>query len=205
MGNVPATDDIAKGDIVVTAGGFGKGLESQFPKNIVIGTIIEVHRDPASIVSYRPGPAGRQPRLVSSRSWSSPTSCHRSCLARRHRRTSAVTRTKRRATRRSHRPAVPPSDRRPHRSRSADPAGVAPGTATTHAGSDPVPRSCVLYAAPWCTRPHHSALRSRTRPATADRVNAGCQRRTAGAPWGHPTRDHAGMDKVASHKRACVQ
>jgi rod shape-determining protein MreC len=51
LGNVPATDDIAKGDIVVTAGGQGRGLQSQFPKDVVIGTIIEVMRDPASIVS----------------------------------------------------------------------------------------------------------------------------------------------------------
>lgn len=51
MGNVPATDDIAKGDTVVTAGGFGKDLRSQFPKDITIGTIVDVHRDPASIVS----------------------------------------------------------------------------------------------------------------------------------------------------------
>ncbi len=51
MGKVPATNEIAKGDIVVTAGGFGQGLKSQFPKNIVIGTIIEVRREPASVVS----------------------------------------------------------------------------------------------------------------------------------------------------------
>jgi rod shape-determining protein MreC len=51
LANVRATDDIAIGDIVVTAGGQGKELESQFPRNIVIGTIIEVMRDPASIVS----------------------------------------------------------------------------------------------------------------------------------------------------------
>jgi rod shape-determining protein MreC len=51
MDNVPATDDIAKGDIVVTAGGFGKDLRSQFPRDVVIGTIVDVRRDPASIVS----------------------------------------------------------------------------------------------------------------------------------------------------------
>lgn len=51
MRNVPARDDIAEGDIVVTAGGFGKDLRSQFPRDIVIGTIIEVRRDSASIVS----------------------------------------------------------------------------------------------------------------------------------------------------------
>jgi rod shape-determining protein MreC len=51
MLNVPATRDIAVGDDIVTAGKFpGKGLGSQFPKNIVIGRIIEVHKDPASIV-----------------------------------------------------------------------------------------------------------------------------------------------------------
>ncbi len=51
MGNVPATDDIKEGDIVVTAGGFGRDLKSQFPRDIVIGKIIQVRRDPASIVS----------------------------------------------------------------------------------------------------------------------------------------------------------
>ena len=51
MSNVPATDDIKEGDTVVTAGGFGRGLKSQFPRDIVIGRIIEVRRDPASIVS----------------------------------------------------------------------------------------------------------------------------------------------------------
>ena len=51
LGNVPATDDIAKGDIVVTAGGQGRGLQSQFPRDIVIGTIIEVRRDDTTVVS----------------------------------------------------------------------------------------------------------------------------------------------------------
>jgi len=51
MVNVPATQPIATGDTVVTAGGFGKGLGSQFPRDIVIGRIIEVHKDPASIVT----------------------------------------------------------------------------------------------------------------------------------------------------------
>ena len=51
MLNVPATKDIAVGDTVVTNGGFGKGLGSQFPKNIVIGRIIEIDRNPASIVT----------------------------------------------------------------------------------------------------------------------------------------------------------
>jgi rod shape-determining protein MreC len=51
MGNVRATDDIAEGDTIVTSGGFGKDLKSQFPKDIVIGQIIQVVRDPASIVS----------------------------------------------------------------------------------------------------------------------------------------------------------
>ena len=51
MVNVRATDPIATGDTVVTAGGLGKGFGSQFPRDIVIGRIIEVHRDPASIVT----------------------------------------------------------------------------------------------------------------------------------------------------------
>ena len=50
MVDVPATKEIATGDTVVTAGGFGPGFGSQFPKDIVIGRIIEVHKDPASIV-----------------------------------------------------------------------------------------------------------------------------------------------------------
>jgi rod shape-determining protein MreC len=50
MVNVPATEHLAVGDTVITAGGFGKGYGSQFPKDIVIGRIIEVRKDPASIV-----------------------------------------------------------------------------------------------------------------------------------------------------------
>jgi len=50
MVDVPATKEIATGDTIVTAGGFGPGFGSQFPKDIVIGRIIEVHKDPASIV-----------------------------------------------------------------------------------------------------------------------------------------------------------
>ena len=49
MVNVPATQHLATGDTVVTAGGTGK-YGSQFPKDIVIGRIIEVRKDPASIV-----------------------------------------------------------------------------------------------------------------------------------------------------------
>jgi rod shape-determining protein MreC len=51
MVNVPATEDLAVGDTVVTAGGLGKGFGSQFPRNIVVGRIIEIRRDPASIVA----------------------------------------------------------------------------------------------------------------------------------------------------------
>lgn len=51
MGNVRATDDIAENDTIVTAGGFGKDLKSQFPKDIVIGRIIGVNRSQTSIVS----------------------------------------------------------------------------------------------------------------------------------------------------------
>jgi len=51
MGNVRATDDIAEGDTIVTSGGFGKDLKSQFPKDIVIGRIIGVNQSQTSIVS----------------------------------------------------------------------------------------------------------------------------------------------------------
>lgn len=50
LDDVRASDDIAVGDIVVTAGSAERGLESQFPSGIIIGTIIEVAQGPASVV-----------------------------------------------------------------------------------------------------------------------------------------------------------
>ncbi len=57
MANVRATDDLAIGDIVVTAGGQGKQLESQFPRNIVIGTHHRGQTRPGEHRQHGPHPA----------------------------------------------------------------------------------------------------------------------------------------------------
>ncbi len=51
MVNVPVTDKIAVNDRVVTAGiDLGKRFRSAFPKNLVIGRIVDVQQEPGSIV-----------------------------------------------------------------------------------------------------------------------------------------------------------
>jgi rod shape-determining protein MreC len=51
MANVPVTDKIAVNDRVVTAGiDLGKRFRSAFPKNLVIGRIVDVQQEPGSIV-----------------------------------------------------------------------------------------------------------------------------------------------------------
>ena len=51
MVNVPVTDKIAVSDRVVTAGiDLGKRFRSAFPKNLVIGRIVDVQQEPGSIV-----------------------------------------------------------------------------------------------------------------------------------------------------------
>jgi rod shape-determining protein MreC len=51
MANIPSTDDVAVGDVVVTAGiDLGNGIRSPFPKGLVIGRIVDVRKDPNAVV-----------------------------------------------------------------------------------------------------------------------------------------------------------
>ena len=194
MVNVPATEDIATGDTVVTAGGFGKGFGSQFPKDIVIGRIIEVRKDPASIViTALVQPAADLDSLES---------------------VLVITDFVPRAAAGGDARAQPRAVTGPQRDARADPEaeedaqalaasrGPAHHPRTTRAPAQyPGPAGVRVGAsAPDRTRPHSSAT-----IGGPERALRGCQARTTGAPWGHPTRDHAGMDTVAAHKRACVQ
>jgi rod shape-determining protein MreC len=51
MGNVPATQQLATGDIVVTAGlDTGDGSHPQFPHGLLIGQIVGVQKDPSAVL-----------------------------------------------------------------------------------------------------------------------------------------------------------
>jgi rod shape-determining protein MreC len=51
MGNVPATDKVEVGDLVVTAGlNIGREFRSFYPRGLLIGQIVDVLKDPGAIV-----------------------------------------------------------------------------------------------------------------------------------------------------------
>jgi rod shape-determining protein MreC len=51
MINIPATEEIAVGETIVTAGiDLGGGIRSPFPRGLLIGTIVDVTRHPAAVV-----------------------------------------------------------------------------------------------------------------------------------------------------------
>ncbi len=51
MQDIPSTEKVADGDMVVTAGiDLGNGIRSPFPKGLLIGTVVDVQRDPNAVV-----------------------------------------------------------------------------------------------------------------------------------------------------------
>jgi rod shape-determining protein MreC len=51
MENIPVTDEVAAGDPIVTAGlDLGRRFRSAYPKNLLIGTVVDVQRDPGLVV-----------------------------------------------------------------------------------------------------------------------------------------------------------
>jgi cell shape-determining protein MreC len=51
MINIPATEQIAVGDTVVTAGiDLGGGIRSPFPRGLLIGTVVDVQRSPVEVL-----------------------------------------------------------------------------------------------------------------------------------------------------------
>ncbi len=51
MENIPATERVNLNDTVVTAGiDLGNGIRSPFPKGLLIGSIVDVQRDPNAVV-----------------------------------------------------------------------------------------------------------------------------------------------------------
>ncbi len=51
MQDIPSTERVADGDTVVTAGiDLGNGIKSPFPKGLLIGTVVDVQRDPNAVV-----------------------------------------------------------------------------------------------------------------------------------------------------------
>ena len=51
MINVPATEEIAVGETIITAGiDLGGGIRSPFPRGLLIGTIVDVQRSPAEVL-----------------------------------------------------------------------------------------------------------------------------------------------------------
>ena len=51
MTKIPSTDRVRVDDTVVTAGiDLGNGIRSPFPKGLVIGRVVDVHRDPNAVV-----------------------------------------------------------------------------------------------------------------------------------------------------------
>ncbi len=51
MQDIPSTEKVADGDMVVTAGiDLGNGMRSPFPKGLLIGNVVDVQRDPNAVV-----------------------------------------------------------------------------------------------------------------------------------------------------------
>ncbi len=153
--------------------------QSQFPKDIVIGTIIEVHRDPASIVSTA---------LVEP---ATDLDSLESVLVV----TDFVP------------PPLPGATPTPAANASDDPARRGGDPGAHDAGARHPSANDTREPASYRVRLRGASAPDRTGPAaTADKGSASgvASAVPRGAPWAHPSRDHAGMDRSASHTRACV-